>query len=117
MVLGAQETWQRPATQALPGAQALLHAPQWRLSLWVFTQKSELPASPTPASPEAAPLQRARVGPQSTPQRPMAQTRPAGQALPQAPQFARSVSVVTHAPLQARCAPGHAMAQAPSTQT
>jgi formylglycine-generating enzyme required for sulfatase activity len=47
----------------------------------------------------------------------MAHTCPAGHALPHAPQWARSVAVVTHAPSHAICAPGQAMAQRPIVQT
>jgi hypothetical protein len=44
----------------------------------------------------------ARLAPHSTWQAPIAHTRPAAQVLPHAPQFARSVVSVTHAPPHSR---------------
>lgn len=59
------------------------------------------------------PVQVVRVGPQSREHVPMAHTVPAGQARPQAPQWARSVCRSTQRPLHAVCLPGQESWQVP----
>jgi hypothetical protein len=115
VVPAAQDSTHWPLVHTCPAAHALPQAPQLSRSVRVLAQYGAPPAS-TPASPWAP--QRASMGPHSSAQRPMAHTCPAGHALPQAPQWARSVSVLTHTLLLQRvCVPGQLCTQAPALHT
>jgi hypothetical protein len=110
----AQESTQRPIAQIWPEGQALPQAPQWARSTLTSAHTASRPPSTPPGSPDA---HSARPGPHSLWHCPSEHSRPAGQALPQAPQCCRSVRRVTQAPLQTCCPVGQENAQRPSVQT
>jgi hypothetical protein len=85
---------QTPAVQLWPAAQALPQAPQFLVSVLVFTQ--------TP--PQA-------TWPLGQVQTPAVQLWPAAQALPQPPQFDGSLPVFTQTPLQSVCPAGQPLRQ------
>ncbi len=105
---------QAPRSQIWPAAQALPQAPQLLRSIWGFVQKRTPPASAPPSPP---PPHCARPAPHSSVQRPMEHTSPAAQAVPQAPQLARSVCRSTQRPLHAACPVGQPIWHCPATHT
>jgi hypothetical protein len=78
-------TTQTPAEQAIPGPQALLHAPQLAGSDWMLAQVVPQTVSP---------------GGQVVTQLPCRQAVPTPQTCPHWPQFRLSLPVLTHCVLQ-----------------
>ena len=74
-----QVAWHAPAEQVWEDVQARVHDPQWRGSVWRFTQ-----APPQSVSPAAQVWTQALA----------TQVWPAGQTVPQVPQLAGSVAVL-----------------------
>jgi hypothetical protein len=101
-----QLTWQVPALQTSPAAQAWpalppVHAPDAPQCPRSWSGSTHFPSHWT--SPAW----------QETRQAPPEQTRPDAQAFPQPPQFALSVAVLTHVPLHAREEPAQTDSVAP----
>jgi hypothetical protein len=105
-----QNTSQRPSVQTCPAEHTLPQVPQFSLSILVSAQYRV-------STPPSTPPQAISVGPHSVAQRPIAQTVPAGQVVPQAPQLARSVSSTTQTPPHAVCPVGQEVWHIPATHT
>lgn len=78
-----------PFEHTFPEPHALPHAPQWSLSVWVFTHSLPHKSSPVPQPGAQAPPTHAMLPPVGA----------GGHALPHAPQWALSLEVLTQAPL------------------
>jgi hypothetical protein len=93
--------WQTPPEQTWSVGQTVPQLPQFAWAIWVFTQRAAAEPAPAPApAPQqtSPPGQASPSEPQIGLQVPLTQVWPAGQAVPQLPQFCGSLVVLMHAP-------------------